>query len=88
MVTTTNSRMDSRRPADLLATLDEFAVRLEGVIERRACGQIRDLHVDCSADQIVVRGRARTHYAKQLAHEAVLDLTEGRTALANQIVVC
>ena len=64
-----------------------LAERLEGYIERRACGRIRDLHVVCQDDTIILSGRARTYHAKQLAQEAVLDLTEGFTALANQIVV-
>jgi BON domain len=65
----------------------ELAERIEGHIERRASGRIRDLHVICSDGIIILMGRSRTYHAKQLAQEAVLDLTEGRPALANQIVV-
>ena len=66
----------------------ELAQHLEGHIERRASGRIRDLHVVCSEGIITLMGRSRTYHAKQLAQEAVLDLTEGDGALlANQIVV-
>ncbi len=64
-----------------------LAERIEGHIARRACGKIRDLHVVCTDDRIVLMGRSRTYHAKQLAQEAVLDLTAGHPALANQIVV-
>jgi hypothetical protein len=65
----------------------DLASRLEGYIERKACGRIRDLHVVCADDRIILQGRARTYHAKQLAQEAVLDLTNGQAELANQIVV-
>jgi len=67
---------------------DELAVRLEGYIARKACGRIRDLHVVCSGDTIILQGRSRTYHAKQLAQEAALDLTDGQSTLANEIVVC
>jgi hypothetical protein len=66
----------------------ELAERIEGYIERRASGWIRDLHVVCSEDQIILQGRSRTYHAKQLAQQAVLDLTDGHSLLTNQIVVC
>jgi hypothetical protein len=65
----------------------ELASQIEGQIERRASGRIRDLHVVCSDDMIILMGRSRTYHAKQLAQQVVLDLTDGHPALANQIVV-
>jgi hypothetical protein len=65
----------------------DLAERLEGYIEQRASGRIRDLHVVCSNDMIILQGRSRTYHAKQLAQQAVLDLTDGQTLLTNQIVV-
>ena len=65
----------------------ELAERLEGYIERRACGRIRDLHVVCSEDRIILQGRSRTYHAKQLAQQAVLDLTDGYPLLNNEIEV-
>lgn len=61
--------------------------RLEWHIERKACGRIRDLHVVCFDDMIVLQGRSRTYHAKQIAQEAVLDFVEPHFILANQIVV-
>jgi hypothetical protein len=66
----------------------ELAERIEGYIERRASGRIRDLHVVYSDDAIILQGRSRTYHDKQLAQQAVLDLTDGYPLLANQIVVC
>jgi hypothetical protein len=66
----------------------ELAARIQGYIERRASGRIRDLHVVCSDDAIILQGRSRTYHAKQLAQQAVLDLTDGFPLLTNQIVVC
>lgn len=65
----------------------DLVQRLEGHIERRASGQIRDLHVVCQDDTIIIQGRSRTYHAKQLAQQAVLDLTDEYLLLANQIVV-
>lgn len=87
MATTYESWTDPRRPARGKVK-DDLAERIEGYIERRACGRIRDLHVVCSGDMIILQGRSRTYHAKQLAQEAVLDLTDGCPLLANQIVVC
>jgi hypothetical protein len=65
----------------------ELAQFIEGHINRVANGRIRDLHVVYSDDMIILQGRSRTYHAKQLAHQAVLDLTDGHPLLANQIVV-
>lgn len=67
---------------------EDLAERIEGYIERRASGRIRDLHVVCSEDSIVLQGRSRTYHAKQLAQQAVLDMTDGFPLLTNEIVVC
>jgi hypothetical protein len=65
----------------------ELAQFIEGHVNRVANGRIRDLHVVYSEERIVLQGRSRTYHAKQLAHQAVLDLTDGHPLLANQIVV-
>jgi hypothetical protein len=66
----------------------DLAERIEGYIELKASGRIRDLHVVCSDDMIILQGRSRTYHAKQLAQQAVLDLTDAHTVLTNEIVVC
>ncbi len=65
----------------------ELAECIEGHIDRRASGRIRDLHVEYSDDSIILHGRSRTYHDKQLAQQAVLDLTDGYPLLTNQIVV-
>ena len=70
------------------AMKDDLAEQIEGHIERKASGRIRDLHVVCSGESIILKGRSRTYHAKQLAQQAVLDMTDGCTSLTNQIVVC
>jgi hypothetical protein len=77
---------DSLR-SSLVKNPQEFAQFIEGHVNRVANGRIRDLHVVYSEDRIVLQGRSRTYHAKQLAHQAVLDLTDGHPLLANQIVV-
>lgn len=72
-----------RAPVELTKLIE----RLECQIERRACGRIRDLHVQCMDDLIVLKGRSRTYHAKQIAQEAVLDSIDAHYMLANQIVV-
>jgi hypothetical protein len=66
---------------------EELAHFIEGHINRVANGRIRDLHVEYSEDRIVLQGRSRTYHAKQVAQQAVLDLTDGHPLLANEIVV-
>lgn len=68
-------------------THQERAQLIEGHVALAASGRIRDLHVDYSEHRIVLHGRSRTYHAKQLAHQAVLDLTNGHPLLANQITV-
>ncbi len=84
--------MDHSKDADARRDPDEagpagLALRLEGQISRRASGRIRDLLVVCEPGHIIIQGRTRTYHARQLALQAVLDLTDGRATLADQIVV-
>jgi hypothetical protein len=81
-----NSRTELRRFGFGKNNL-ELAEFIEGHINRAANGRIRDLHVVYSDEMIILHGRSRTYHAKQLAHQAVLDLTDGHPLLANQIVV-
>ena len=81
---------DTERVSNSLGSTikQELAERIEGHIERKASGRIRDLHVVCSEGMIILQGRSRTYHAKQLAQQAVLDMTDGFPLLANQIEVC
>jgi len=66
---------------------EQLATFIEDHVARAVNGCIRDLHVVYSHDQIILQGRSRTYHAKQVAHQAVLDLTDGFPLLANRIVV-
>ncbi len=85
---TTHDAGSVGRPIGTMSVASGLAALIEGHITRRASGRIRDLHVVCSDDRIILTGRSRTYHAKQLAQEAALDFAEGHPTLANQIVVC
>lgn len=70
-----------------IRTHEELARFIQGHVDRASNGRISDLEVEYSDDRILLRGRSRTYHAKQVAQQAVLDLTDGFPLLANQIVV-
>jgi hypothetical protein len=66
---------------------NERARYIEGQVDRVVGRRICDLHIDYSEDKIILQGRSRTYHAEQLAHQAVLELTDGYPLLFNEIVV-
>jgi hypothetical protein len=62
------------------------ATELEAHIQCRLGGQVRDFRVVIADKGLVLRGRAHTYYAKQLAQHAVLEATP-LPILANEIEV-
>jgi hypothetical protein len=61
--------------------------RLEVRVQAKLSGRIRNLRLLHHGCGIILRGSARTYYAKQLAQHAVM--TESRVPiLANEIEVC
>lgn len=64
-----------------------LARKIEGQIEQRARGRVRDLRVECFAGLVVLQGRTRTYHVKQIAQEAALDLLDDTPRLTNKIVV-
>lgn len=48
--------------------------------------QIQNLEVECEADRVVLTGRSRTYYMKQLATQAILTAAP-EAKLHNEIVV-
>lgn len=48
--------------------------------------QVRDLNIAQNADRVILHGRAKSYYVKQLATHAVLDLMPG-IAVENSICV-
>jgi osmotically-inducible protein OsmY len=55
-------------------------------LRRRLGGQVSDLRVTVREGGLVLQGRTRTHHAKQIALQAVLEITE-LPILANEIRV-
>lgn len=66
--------------------VSNLASSLISRIEARTHGQVRDLNVELDPEQVVITGKARTHYAKQLAQHGVMDLIQER-AIINRIIV-
>jgi hypothetical protein len=62
------------------------AAELEARIQRRLGGQIRGFRLVVMERGLILRGRAHTYYAKQLAQHVVMEATELRI-LANEIEV-
>jgi len=56
-------------------------------IARSARGQIYDLEVENDGRQLVLRGRCRTYYVKQLAQQAALELAAPATRVVNHISI-
>ena len=61
---------------------------VEEIVKSRLKGRVWSFRLIVESQGLILRGTTRTYHAKQLAQEAVLDLTDGRPVLANQIVVC
>ena len=66
-------------PSDLVTSLISR-------IQARTHGQVRELGVEWAEQTVVLSGRARTHYAKQLAQHGAMDFLHGQT-IVNRIVV-
>ncbi|MCS6975885.1 MAG: hypothetical protein NZM31_02590 [Gemmatales bacterium] len=60
---------------------------LETHVQARVGGQLLDFRIVVHDDGLVLQGRARTYYAKQLAQHAVMEAT-GMPIRANEIEVC
>jgi hypothetical protein len=67
-------------------TTTNGATELEAHIQCRLGGRVRDFRVVIADKGLVLRGRAQTYHAKQLAQHAVLEATP-LPILANEIEV-
>jgi hypothetical protein len=56
------------------------------LVQTRLLGRVHEFRLESSAAGLVLRGCARTYYAKQLAQHAVMDATDV-PILANEIAV-
>ena len=62
------------------------ATELEAHIQCRLGGHVRDLRLVVAEKGLILRGHARTYYAKQLVQHAVMEATK-LPILANEIEV-
>lgn len=67
-------------------TTSEKETRLETQLQARLGSQVRNLRVVCRTTGVILKGRARTYYAKQLAQHSVMEITS-LAVLANEIEV-
>ena len=75
----------AREPGIDPATADG-TTELETRVRIRLGGQVSEFRLENVGTGLVLRGRARTYYAKQLAQHAVMEAT-GLRILANEIEV-
>ena len=64
----------------------DLCLNLERSVLARTGRQVRDLAVEMRPGHVVLHGRARTYYVKQLAQHGVRDVLP-HVALENAIVV-
>jgi hypothetical protein len=74
------------RDTDGDVAADESLRRLEAHVQCRLGGQVRDLQLSLRGGGVVLHGRARTYYAKQLAQHALMGIASVPIA-ANEIQV-
>jgi hypothetical protein len=64
----------------------ETLAELEALVRQRLGGQLRDFRLSIRDTGLVLRGRTRSHHAKQLAQQALMDMTRAPVR-ANEIEV-
>ena len=64
----------------------EHVIRLEALLQARLGSRVRHLRVMYQNDGVILQGRSRTYYAKQLAQHLVMEITN-MLILANEIEV-
>jgi hypothetical protein len=64
----------------------ELLCQLETHLRTRLIDRVCDFSLEARTEGLVLRGHARTYYAKQLAQHAVMDATD-LPILANEIAV-
>jgi hypothetical protein len=66
--------------------LDELVERIQASVRRRVGGWVRDFQVQIQDQGLVLCGRTRTYYAKQLVQHTVMEVG-GLPILANRVEV-
>lgn len=65
---------------------DDSAADLKRIVNGRLCGRVRGFQLIVESQGLVLRGTARTYYAKQMAQHLVMEATD-LPILANAIEV-
>ncbi len=78
------NRLSQRAALD--ATASDGRAELERAACDRLCGHVAEFQILLGDGGLILRGRARTYYAKQLAQETVMRFTD-LPILANEIDV-
>lgn len=78
--------MIQAEPGQIELEWADAVAQLQERVRCRLSGRLRDLQVLCSPQGLVLRGRARTYHAKQLAQEVVMELSDLPVA-SNEIEV-
>jgi hypothetical protein len=65
----------------------ETLVELEELVRRQLGGRVRELRLSVRDSGLVLTGRAKSHHAKQLAQQALMDLNRAPIR-SNEIDVC
>ena len=63
-----------------------LAAKIEQDVWHATAAAVRSLGVQVGDDRVVLSGRCRTYYIKQVAQQVAMTLADGRTII-NQIVV-
>ena len=71
---------------ETLAEAERLAASIERAVQRQTAGGVRNLSVEVNGTGVLLRGRCKTYYCKQLAQHAAMDVA-GQDSLSNQITV-
>ncbi len=71
---------------ETVAEAEKLAASIERAIRRETAGGVRDLRVEINSNSVLLTGRCRTYYCKQLAQTAAMGVSGG-DQLSNQIEV-
>ena len=77
---------DENLPSMVGPPTSESVTELETLVQSRLAGRVAEFHVTLEEQGLVLRGRTRSYYAKQLAQQAVMEATSV-PILANEIEV-
>ena len=78
--------LQTASPTRSTPSVDPLVERLEHVVHARTNGMVRDLQISVLEGEVILYGKVRTYYTKQLATHAVFTAVQG-ISLTNNINV-